>query len=68
MNYLRNKFNSWLLKKLKCKLLELSKNDNFIGNVCLTMRHDYGMLSAIEKRSLQYECRQWILAILGNMR
>ena len=42
------------------------KDDNFINNVCLSYKHDYGLLSLEEKEKIKFECKEWLRAILNN--
>lgn len=41
-------------------------NENFITNVCLSFRHDYGLMSANERNILRFECKEWLRAIVNN--
>jgi hypothetical protein len=46
------------------KLINLSEMDIF--NICLSYRHDYGLLTAEEQHTLQFECKEWARAIYNN--
>ena len=71
--------NWWLLKKTdefvkahKSQLKpqegenNLFSDDKFIGNVCLSYRHDFGLMSKDEKDKLIFECKEWMRAIKNN--
>jgi len=38
----------------------------FIDNVCLSYRHDFGLLSEDEKNKVRFECKEWMRAIKNN--
>ena len=38
----------------------------FIINVCLSFRHDYGLMEVNERNQLQFECKEWMRAIINN--
>lgn len=38
----------------------------FITNVCLSYRHDYGLLSNNERNIIRFECKEWMRAIMNN--
>ncbi len=38
----------------------------FINNLCLSYRHDFGLMSEEQKDMLRFECREWIRSILNN--
>jgi hypothetical protein len=41
-------------------------DEKFIFNVCLSYRHDFGLLSKDEQNVLIFECKGWIRAIKNN--
>jgi hypothetical protein len=41
-------------------------NEDFITNVCLSYRHDYGLLGANERNLIRFECKEWLRAIVNN--
>jgi hypothetical protein len=41
-------------------------DEDFITNVCLSYRHDYGLLSDNERGIIRLECKEWFRAILNN--
>jgi len=36
---------------------------NFIDNVCLSYRQDFGLLSEDEQNKVRFECKEWMRAI-----
>lgn len=38
----------------------------FIDNVCLSYRHDFGLLSEQDKDKVRFECKEWMRAIKNN--
>jgi hypothetical protein len=56
-------------KKKKHIVDELNKrfsSDIFIDNVCLSYRHDFGLLSEDQKKQCRSECKTWMRAIANN--
>jgi len=45
---------------------ERFNDEDFITNVCLSYRHDYGLLSNNDRNILRFECKEWMRAILNN--
>ena len=45
---------------------ERFNNEDFITNVCLSYRHDYGLLSNNDRNILRFECKEWMRAIINN--
>ena len=43
---------------------ELTQKD--IDNICLSYRHDFGLLSEYEQNKVRFECKEWIRAIRNN--
>lgn len=41
-------------------------DEDFITNVCLSYRHDYGLLGANERNLIRFECKEWLRAIVNN--
>lgn len=41
-------------------------SDTFIDNVCLSYRHDFGLMSEQDKQRLRFECKEWMRAISNN--
>jgi hypothetical protein len=49
-------------------LLDYMRNYNeiFIDHVCLSFRHDFGLLTDKERKSLRFVCREWFRAIINS--
>lgn len=68
---------NWLgtiLTKVRNQLLtsqngseDLLKNKTFLNNICLSYRHDFGLLSPEERDSLLFDAKEWLRAILNNI-
>lgn len=41
-------------------------DEDFITNVCLSYRHDYGLLDENERVLIRFECKEWLRAIVNN--
>jgi hypothetical protein len=41
-------------------------SEKFVFNVCMSYRHDFGMLTEQDKQRLRFECKDWMRAILNN--
>lgn len=41
-------------------------DEDFITNLCLSYRHDYGLLGANERNLIRLECKEWLRAIINN--
>ena len=41
-------------------------SDTFIDNVCLSYRHDFGLMAEQDKQILRFECKEWMRAISNN--
>ena len=55
--------------KLICGLVNISNlfsDPKFIDNVCLSYRHDFGLLSEDEQNKVRFECKEWMRAIKNN--
>lgn len=48
------------------KLKELFSDENFIENVCLSYRHDFGLMAEQDKQRIRFECKEWMRAIENN--
>lgn len=42
-------------------------SDKFIQNVCLSYRHDFGLIAEQDKQRLIFECKEWLRAISNNI-
>lgn len=51
----------------EAELERLFSDEVFISNVCLSYRHDYGLLSTDERIQVRYECKRWLQSILKNL-
>lgn len=45
------------------KLKDLFTDENFIENVCLSYRHDFGLMTDLQREQLIFECKEWMRAI-----
>ena len=45
---------------------ERFNDEKFIGNVCVSYRHDYGLMDGDNKYLLRSECKEWMRAIKNN--
>ena len=41
-------------------------SDKFIENVCLSFRHDYGLMAEQDRQRLRFYCKEWMRAITNN--
>jgi hypothetical protein len=56
------------------RLIALKKNidfslfddEMFIANVCLSYRHDFGLMSKEDQNKLIFDCKEWMRAIKNN--
>lgn len=48
------------------ELKERFDSEKFISNVCLSFRHDFGLLTYPERQKLRHECKEWMRAISNN--
>lgn len=56
-----------LATDIKSGLLTTLSSQEFIDNVCLSYRHDFGLMSEEEKRQTRYHCKLWLNAIENNL-
>lgn len=40
--------------------------DKYVDNICLSYRHDFGLMDADEKYKYRFKCREWMRAINNN--
>lgn len=55
--------------ELKLRLGSVSNrfsDPKFIDNVCISYRHDFGLLSEDEQNKVRFECKEWMRAIKNN--
>lgn len=53
----------------KCTIHSVSNrffDPKFIDNVCISYRHDFGLLNKEEQDKLRFECKEWMRAIKNN--
>lgn len=50
----------------KKKLERLFADEDFIDDVCLSVRHDFGLMSEEDKEKLRFQCKDWMRSILYN--
>ena len=67
----KGKIDEETAKQELCILLGFIKSgycvsDEFIDNVCLSYRHDFGLLSEDEQNKVRFECKEWMRAIKNN--
>jgi len=51
-------------------MLDINKrknDDKFIGNVCMSYRHDFGLMSDEDREKLIFEAKEWIRSITNNL-
>ncbi len=51
-------------------LFDVSKrclDDKFKANVCLSYRHDFGLMSKEEQDMFMFEAKEWMRAIINNL-
>lgn len=44
----------------------LQDNNKLIENMCMSYRHDFGLMKEEEKNSLRFECKEWLRAYENN--
>jgi hypothetical protein len=54
-------------KKFQEKLEKLFNSEKFIGNVCLSYDHSFGIMEETKKRYLIFQCKEWMRAINNNL-
>ncbi|MBK7362859.1 MAG: hypothetical protein IPJ01_11225 [Micavibrio sp.] len=37
-----------------------------VENVCLSFRHDFGLMNNEEREKLRFECKEWLRALFNN--
>ena len=47
-------------------VISLINSDTFINNVCLSYRHDFGLMEEQDRQRLRFECKEWMRAISNN--
>ena len=51
----------------KENLEKLFSDESFIGNVCLSYRHSFGLMNEEDKEKLKFQCKEWMRSILNNL-
>lgn len=41
-------------------------SEKVISNLCMSFRHDYGLMSDEEKHNLEFDCKEWCRSIYNN--
>jgi hypothetical protein len=57
---------STIPEKLIEEIFSCFSDEKYILNVCLSYRHDFGLLSKEEQDTLKFECKEWMRAIKNN--
>ena len=42
------------------------ENENLIENMCLSFRHDFGLLPKLIQEDLKRDCKNWLIAYENN--
>ena len=45
-----------------------SKNEKLIGNMCLSFRHDFGLLPKLIQEDLKRDCKNWLISYENNIK
>ena len=62
-----SRFNSdTFIDNVPRKILCFSRVTDFIDNVCLSYRHDFGLIAEQDRQRLRFECKEWMRAISNN--
>jgi len=44
----------------------LQDNGKLVDNMCLSYRHDFGLMAEQDKQALRFECKEWLRAYENN--
>jgi hypothetical protein len=44
----------------------LRDDPHFIDNLCLSFRHDFGLLNDEEQQKVRFECKEWLRSLYNN--
>lgn len=44
----------------------LQENTKLIDNMCISYRHDFGLMDAEQQEKLRFECKEWLRAYENN--
>ena len=58
--------NAELEKEVK-RFNTMRHDSAFVNNVCLSYRHDFGLVAPKERKLIEFECLEWMRAILNNI-
>jgi hypothetical protein len=54
-------------KENKKDFNELSEEPVFIDNICLSYRHDFGLMDKHDKELIRFNAKEWLRAIRNNI-
>lgn len=49
------------------ELEKIFNSEKFIGNVCMSYRHDFGLMTDKERDLLIFQCKEWMRSIINNL-
>jgi hypothetical protein len=55
------------LSELIDLLNDLYKDEDFKENICMSYRHDFGLMTKEDQELLMFEAKEWIRAIINNL-
>ena len=55
-------------KMVEEKMSELSNDPKFLFDICLSFRHDFGLLSAELQEGINFQAKEWLRAIQNNLK
>ena len=44
----------------------LQDNSKLVDNMCMSYRHDFGLMAEQDKQELRFECKEWLRAYENN--
>lgn len=44
----------------------LQDNSKLVNNMCMSYRHDFGLMAEQDKQALRFECKEWLRAYENN--
>ena len=61
------KYAEYTEKQLRIGSVSNRFSDNkFITNVCLSYDHSFGLMTAEERKKVEFDCKEWMRAIKNN--
>ena len=48
------------------ELNDRCNSEAFIENMCLSYRHDFGLLDEDEQKRIKFECKEWLRSLINN--